>query len=162
MTMAYDMFLKLDGIDGESNDKDYKDWIGVLAWSWGASNSGTFHVGRGGGGGKANVQDISCTKYVDLASPKLFENVFKGGHLTSGELVVRKAGNKPMVYMHIKMDNVLISSISTGGSGGEDQLTENLSLNFEKVEYQYVEQKADGTEGGKPMVKWDIAANAPK
>lgn len=41
----------------------------VLAWSWGASNSGTTHMGGGGGAGKANVQDLSLTRSTDAQSP---------------------------------------------------------------------------------------------
>ncbi|MEO1312198.1 MAG: type VI secretion system tube protein Hcp, partial [Pseudomonadota bacterium] len=58
--MAVDMFLDIEGeIDGESQDKTHKDTIDLLAWSWGVSQSGSFHVGSGGGSGKANFQDIS-------------------------------------------------------------------------------------------------------
>ena len=161
--MAVDMFLKIEGIDGESQDKTHAKEIDVLAWSWGASNSGTTHTGGGSGAGKVNVQDISLTKYVDAASVKLFEHVCNGAHITTATLVVRKAGGTPLEYMIIKMDDILVTSLSTGGSGGEDRLTENVSLNFGSFEYQYVEQdKAGKATGDKPMVKWDIAANAPK
>jgi len=67
--MATDMFLDLgQKIKGEAVDAAFKDTIQVLAWSWGVSNSGTFHMGKGGGAGKANFQDISFTKYIDTAS----------------------------------------------------------------------------------------------
>ena len=69
--MAVDMFIKIDGIKGESKDKKHKDEIDVLAWSWGMSQSGTFHTGGGGGAGKVNVQDLSFTKWVDKASAAL-------------------------------------------------------------------------------------------
>ena len=46
--MAVDQFLKIDSLEGESKDKKYAKWIDVLAWSWGMSQSGTTHVGRGG------------------------------------------------------------------------------------------------------------------
>ena len=58
--MAVDMFLALKGeIKGEAQDAKHKGEIDVLAWSWGLSQSGSFHVGGGGGAGKANFQDIS-------------------------------------------------------------------------------------------------------
>ncbi|HYZ71955.1 MAG TPA: type VI secretion system tube protein Hcp, partial [Chthoniobacterales bacterium] len=69
--MAVDMFLKINGVDGESKDKAHSKQIDVLAWSWGLSNTGSAHVGGGAGSGKVNVQDISITKWVDSASPKL-------------------------------------------------------------------------------------------
>ena len=67
--MAVDMFLKINGVDGESKDKSHPMEIDVLAWSWGASNSGSAHVGGGAGAGKVNVQDISVTKWVDCIQP---------------------------------------------------------------------------------------------
>ncbi len=72
--MAVDIFLKLDGIKGESQDNKYKDEIDVLAWSWGAAQSGTTHGGSGSGSGKVSVQDLSITKYIDKSSPTLFQH----------------------------------------------------------------------------------------
>ncbi|MQA89720.1 MAG: type VI secretion system tube protein Hcp [Gemmatimonas sp.] len=158
--MPSDIFIKLGEINGESKDKSHKDEIDVLAWSWGASNSGTFHTGGGGGAGKASVQDLSFTKWVDKASPEIFLACCAGTTVPNATLVVRKAGDKPLEYVSIAMDDVLITSYSTGGSGGEDRLTENVTLNFSKVKVGYVEQAPTGGEGDKPAVAWDIAANA--
>lgn len=159
--MAVDMFLDIDGeISGESQDSVHKGTIDVLAWSWGMSNSGTFHGGGGGGSGKANFQDISITKYVDLSSNKLQLYCANGDHFDSATLIVRKAGKKPLEYITIKMNKVLITSVSSGGSGGEDRLTENVTLNFAEVDYVYKEQKDDGTGGADQPFKWDIRGNA--
>lgn len=157
--MAVDMFLKLEGIDGESQDDKHKGEIDVLAWSWGMSQSGTFHTGGGGGAGKANFQDLSVTKWVDLASPLLQLYVANGDHFANATLTVRKAGKTPLEYIVMKMKKVLVTSVSTGGSGGEDRLTENISLNFAEVAYTYTEQKADGSKGKNKEFKWDIPGN---
>jgi len=159
--MAVDMFLKCDGLKGEAQDKTHKGEIDVLAWSWGVSNSGTTHMGGGGGAGKANFQDISVTKYVDNASTDLLLACSNGKHYKEMLLTVRKAGEKPLEYLKITMKDCLISSVSTGGSGGEDRLTENISINFANVEIAYEEQKVDGTGGSPKRFAWDIAANAP-
>ena len=158
--MAVDMFLELDGIKGESVDKTHKDKIDVLAWSWGLSNSGTFHSGSGGGAGKANFQDISITKYIDKASSDLMFHCASGKHIAKGTLIVRKAGEKPLEYLVFKFDKILVSSTSTGGSSGEERLTENVSLNFSKVEvaYKIQDEKGAGKDGGN--FTWDIAANS--
>ena len=116
--MAVDMFLVIQGeIKGETQDDVYKakDGIDVLAWSWGMSQSGTFHTGGGGGAGKANFQDISITKWIDKSSPILQLYCANGDHFPSAELIVRKAGKTPLEYIKIKMTKVLITSISTGG-----------------------------------------------
>ena len=157
--MAVDMFLKLDGIDGESQDATHAKEIDVLAWSWGASQSGTTHMGQGGGGGKVNVQDLSITKYVDSATNNLLQRTFDGKHIKEATLVVRKAGGTPLEYLTIKMTDVMVSSVSTGGSGGEDRLTENVVLNFSKVEIIYKPQKEDGSADADKLAGWDIAEN---
>jgi type VI secretion system secreted protein Hcp len=160
--MAVDMFMKLEGITGESKDHTHKGEIDVLAWSWGMSNPGSTHVGGGGGAGKVNVQDLSFTKYVDLATAPLMLAVAGGKHVKSATLVVRKAGEDPLEYITMVMTDCLVSAISTGGSGGEDRLTENVSLNFAHVEVTYKEQASSGKAGGKGDFKWDIKANVSK
>ena len=157
--MAVDMFMKIAGIKGEARDDKHKDEIDVLAWSWGVSQAGTMHTGGGGGSGKANVQDLSFTKYIDKSSPDLMLSCCSGKHLTDATLVVRKAGDKPLEYLTIAMKDCLITSLSTGGSGGEDRLTENVTLNFAAVKVRYVEQTKTGAPGATPEVGWDIAAN---
>jgi type VI secretion system secreted protein Hcp len=159
--MAVDMFIKIDNIKGESKDKKHKEETDVLAWSWGMSQSGSFHTGGGGGAGKVNVQDLSFTKWIDMGSTDLMKACCKGTHIPKAVLVVRKAGDTPLEYLTITMEKVMVTSISTGGSGGEDKLTENVTLNFEKVAVKYVEQKETGGEGAKPDLKWNIAENAP-
>lgn len=162
--MAVDMFLVLKGggeAKGETKDDVYasKDGIDILAWSWGMSQSGTFHQGGGGGAGKANFQDLSVTKFVDNASPTLMEMCANGDHFTSAHLVVRKAGKKPLEYIKFDMKKVMVTSVSTGGSGGEDRLTENISLNFEEVKWTYVKQKDDGSGEPDKDFKWNIGKN---
>src|ERR1700712_1848007 len=137
--MAVDMFIKIATVDGESKDSKHKKDIDVLAWSWGMSNSGSAHTGGGGGAGKVNVQDLSFTKWVDSSSPDLMLATCNGKHYDTATLVVRKAGESPLEYLTITMTELIITSISTGGSGGEDRLTENVTLNFAKVKVDYKE-----------------------
>ena len=158
--MAVDMFMKLDGVDGESKDKVHAKDIDVLAWSWGMSNSGSAHVGGGAGMGKVTVQDLSFSKYVDASSPALALACCKGSHYKDATLVVRKAGGTPVEYIKIVMSEVLISAVTTGGSGGEDRLTENVILNFAKFDLEYVPQDSKGAPQKAIPMSWDIAANS--
>jgi type VI secretion system secreted protein Hcp len=158
--MATDMFLKLDGVTGESKDKTHTKDIDLLSWSWGMSNSGSAHEGGGAGSGKVNVQDVSVTKYIDSSSPKLMLACCNGTHYATALLTVRKAGgDKPVEYVKIKMQEVLITSVTTGGSGGEDRLTENVKLNFAKVNLDYVPQDDKGAPGTVIPFGWDIPGN---
>ena len=157
--MAVDMFIKIGDIKGESQDSVHKESIDILAWSWGLSQSGSFSSGGGGGSGKVNVQDLSLTKYVDASSTALMLAACKGTHIKSAVLTVRKAGDKPLEYLKITLDNVLVSSLSTGGSGGEDRLTENVSLNFAKFKVEYSKQGKDGGTTGTSTAAWNVSEN---
>jgi len=157
--MAMDMFMKIGTLKGEARDSVHKEEIDVLSWSWGISNSGSAQQGSGAGAGKCNVQDLSFTKYLDKSSPDLLLASCNGKHFDKAVLTVRKAGENPLEYLLITLEEVLVTSVSTGGSGGEDRLTENVTLNFAKVKVQYKEQTPTGGVGDKPEMGWDIAQN---
>ena len=160
--MAVDIFLKLsNNIKGESQDDTHRDEIDVLAWNWGLTQSGTTHIGSGGGGGKVNVQDIVLTKYVDLATNDLIKRATSGEHIENGELVVRKSGGaSPVEYFRINMENIMITSYNTGGAkDGLDRIQETLTLNFRKFEVVYTLQEDSGAPGAETMSGWDIAEN---
>jgi type VI secretion system secreted protein Hcp len=157
--MAMDIFIKIGDLKGESVDDKHKDEIQVLAWSWGMSQSGTTHAGPGGGSGKASFQDVSFTHFIDKCSPNLMLACANGKHFSEALLTVRKAGEKPLEYLKITMTDLIITSVTTGGSGGEDRLTENVSLNFAKFKVEYTPQKKDGTGDAPITIGWDIAGN---
>jgi len=157
--MAMDIFIKIGDLKGESVDDKHKDEIQVLAWSWGMSQSGTTHMGPGGGSGKANFQDLSITHYIDKCSPNLMLACANGKHFSEALLTVRKAGEKPLEYLKITMTDLIVTSVTTGGSGGEDRLTENVSLNFAKFKVEYTPQKKDGSGDAAVTASYDIASN---
>ena len=158
--MAVDIFLKLEGIKGESQDHKFKEEIDILAWSWGATQSGTTHTGTGSGSGKVSVQDLSITKYIDKSSPTLFQHCCNGKHISKGSLIVRKAGEKPLEYLTIDLQDIIVTHISMGGSGSEDRLTENISLNFGTFHVKYAPQTDKGGKGAEVEHKWHIAKNS--
>jgi len=133
--MAVDYFLKIDGIDGESQDDKHKDWIEVLSFSWGTSRGGTKH------------HDFQIVKSMDKASPLLAMASCNGKSPGQAMFVARKAGGKEQQeYLKIKLTDILISSYNTGGSS-DDNPVETVSLNFQKAEIEVASQKADGTLG---------------
>lgn len=157
--MSVDMYIKIDGIAGESKDSEHKGEIDVLAWSWGISQSGNTHLGGGSGAGKASFQDLSVTSYYDKATPLLMNHCSSGKHIKEATLVVRKAGGKQEEFINYKMSDIIVTSVSTGGSGGEDRLTINFSLNFAKIETAYKEQDEKGAMGAKIPFSYNIKEN---
>ena len=138
------MFMKIGQIEGESRDAAHAGEIDVLAYSLGFSNSGTTHAGSGAGAGKANAQDLSFTAYVSKASLPLFIAVSTGKIFPAATLTLRRAGANPIEFLKIRMEEVLVTSDSSGGSGGEDRLTENYSLNYARIIFTYTGQDASG------------------
>jgi len=157
--MAVDFFMKLGDIDGESKDNTYENWIEVLAWSWGMTQSGTMHTGTGGGTGKVSVQDFSFTKYVDKSTPNIMQKCCTGKHYPEATFIARKAGDQPLDYVKLKMTDVIVTSANTGGSQGGEQVTENVTLNFAKYEYEYTPQSETGAGEGAITQTFDIRRN---
>lgn len=159
--MSLDMHLELKGggvtFEGESKHTKHSGKIQVLAWSWGLSQTGSFGVGSGGGAGKANVQDISITKYLDSSSTSFLLALTKGAHMDTATLFVSKAGGKQEDYLKIELKKAMITSYSTGGSGGEDLLTENISINFEEYKVTYSMQDDKGKVNEKGSASYSVA-----
>lgn len=157
--MAVDYFLKIDGIKGEAQDAKHKDEIDVLSWSWGMNQSSTTHMGGGGGSGKVNVADLTIAKYVDKATPNLMLFCMNGKHIPKMLLTARKAGENPVEYMKITMEEGLIAAVSDAGTASDDRSMESVTLNFAKVKVEYTPQKPDGTADATVTIGWDIAQN---
>src|SRR5262245_10315130 len=144
-----DYFLKIDGVEGESQDSKHKAEIEILSWSWGETNSGSEATGLGGGSGKVQMQDFHFTMQASKASPKLLLACASGQHIKKAVLTCRKAGKEQQEYLKIEMSDLLVSSYQTGGSAHGDVLPmDQISLNFTQIKLEYKPQKADGTLGG--------------
>src|SRR6478736_7780020 len=113
--MAFDAFLKIEGIQGESTDKAHKDEIEVFSFSWGTANTGTGSVGGGGGAGKASFQDLHFTMPISKAAPNLMLACATGKHIPEATLTCRKAGGSQVEFLKIKLADILVSSFSNGG-----------------------------------------------
>jgi type VI secretion system secreted protein Hcp len=154
-----DYFLKLDGIDGESQDNKHKNEIELESFSWGETNAGTMASGGGGGAGKVQMQDFHVMKSVDKASPKLMLACANGEHIKKAVLTCRKAGKEQQEYLKITFSDLLVSLFKTSGTGTANVLPmDEISLNYSKIEIEYKEQKADGTLGGAIKAGYDVKA----
>jgi len=155
-----DYFLKIEGVEGESQDAKHKGEIDIDSWSWGETQSGGSGTGGGGGAGKVVMQDFHFVTKVSKASPELFLACASGQHLSKALLTCRKAGKDQQEFLHVTLTDVQVSSFRTGGAeAGGLVPTDQFSLNFAKIEYQYREQKADGSLGAPIKAGWDLKSN---
>jgi type VI secretion system secreted protein Hcp len=157
--MAVDMFFKIGDIKGESKDSKHKDEIDVLSWSWAVNQHGSSGYGGGGGTGKVQATDVTFVKRLDLSSPNLFESCCNGKHYPEAKLTVRKAGEHPLENLIVTLTDVLVSGYSPGASHGNEEPTENVTLNFAKATLKYVPQNEKGAGEGANEKGWDFKQN---
>jgi type VI secretion system secreted protein Hcp len=157
---ALDCFLRLDDIEGESQDAQHKGEVDLDMFSWGLQQFGTHATGGGGGAGKVHVQDFHFLMKVNKATPKLFLACASGQHIKQAVLTCRKAGGQQQEYVKVTMHDLLVSACRLGGSGDSDLIPMNdIQLNFAKIEFEYKEQKADGTLAAAVKAGWDVKQN---
>jgi len=157
---AVDYFLKIDGIEGESQDSKHKNEIDLESWSWGQTNMGDSSVRGGMGAGKVSMQDFHFVMKVNKSTPKLMEACATGQHIKTAELTCRKAGKEQQEYLKVKLSDLVVSSFQTGGSAGDSVIpVDQVGLNFSKIEFEYKEQKPDGTLGGSVKGGYDLKQN---
>ena len=152
--LAVDMFLKIEGIDGEATaGRGHEDWIEIESFSWGESR--TLGTGRARDRSQTAFSDVSVVKDVDAASPDLYQACANGKHYPTATLVVRKAG-EPFDYFSIRLQDVRISSVKISHAKEREVPMEEITLNYGKITWSYDPQ---GEAGGKVEKGWDLMAN---
>ena len=162
--MAFDAFLKIDGVPGESTASKHKDWIEILSYSTGVSQLGSGSASSGGARSaeRANLQDFSIVKTLDKASPKLNLFCCNGTHIKEVVVTLHRATGDKQKYMEYKMSDVIVSSVRPGGSakGGEALPLEEVSFNYGKIEWIYTEtDHQTGKPKGDVKGHWDLVTN---
>jgi type VI secretion system secreted protein Hcp len=147
-------------IPGTSTVKDFTSQIELLSFSHGVAMQITGDLSNTERtSGKPNHQDFTVTKYLDQSSPKFNEACCKGDNFTEVKITVGrndKGAMLPLIVYTLK--NVVISSVSIGGGGG-DKPVETLTMNYNHITWDFHTQKAEGSELGHVDTKWDLAKN---
>jgi type VI secretion system secreted protein Hcp len=159
--MAYDAFLKLDGVTGESQKDQHKGEIDLMSFSWGASNSSSVGTGTGSSSGKVTVSDFSIMKTTDSSSAPLFQKCCDGTTFATAAVTLQRQTNSGAVaYLVYNFTNVYVTSIQWSGSGGSgDTPMESASFAFETCTIDYTPQNDDGTPGSAVHGGWDVGQN---
>ncbi len=161
--MAFDAFIQLEGIKGESTDDKHKDWIEIQNYGFGASQeqSGTASSSGNLSSARVNIQNFTFTHNLDLASVKLFEYCCTGQVVPKVLVTLNRSGGDKAKYMEYKLSDVLISSVSRGGDtqASNDVPVECVALAFGKLEMTYTKIGMDGKAAGNASAGWDLKAN---
>jgi len=156
--MSASIFLKIDGVDGDSVKEGHDKEIDVVSWSWDMTQQGLAHVGKGAGGGKVSVGDVQIAKHIDTATPSLMMKCCKGEHIPKAVLTVERAGgDSPHPYLVMTMEKVFITMISPSISDSDTEGHEMLSLNFESYKIEVSAQTEGGGKGTTADAGFNIA-----
>ena len=159
--MAFDAYLYIDGIKGESTDSEHKDWIEVLSYSHPIAQPAASSSSAGGSAGPVVRQSLSIVKKLDISTPKLYVAASSGKHIPKVTIdLMRASGGAPVKYLTVKMEEVFITSVSPAGrtlptssptptpgnltramATTSSLMTESVSFNYGSIQWVYTQQK---------------------
>jgi type VI secretion system secreted protein Hcp len=160
LSMAMDIFLRLDTIPGESRDFMFKGQIDVLKVSSGLQAPVQLDTSGLSIDGRAAADRLVVAKWVDVASVPLAKALVTGGRLAAGRITFRKAGETPLVFLTLDLRPVLVADISSETSGGEDRPLEQVTLAFGEVQWTYTRQNPDGSTSPPTKFAWSFINNS--
>ncbi len=151
------VFIKFDGVDGEAQDRDHKDWINLLSFSQGQFIPQTGAAGSARSRAVCVFDDIVLTKELDKSSPKLAEAVCKGQVFPKVIIHLTSASLEGQVYYAYELKNVLVTSYRITGSTADDRPMEEFSLNFEEIKATFTEYDVStGRAKGNVEYTWKV------
>ena len=157
---AFDIFIKIGEIDGESADDKHPRWIELQSFQWGVKREISAPIGGAAREISApSISEIVITKKVDSSSPALFLNAVGGSEpIPEVILELEDLGLAGKVFYRITLNEVLVSSQSHSGTvGGDDRPQESVSLNFMKIKIEYYIRSEDGKLTPVPPVEYDLS-----
>jgi len=151
-------YIKFDGVDGEAQDKDHKNWSDLVQFSQAIHKPGT-GTGSTRRRGDVVLEDIVLVKELDKSSPKLAEAVCKGKVFPKVEIDVTASytDSGRVTYYKYELKNCQVVAYDVSGSGqAEDVPIDNLSINFEEIKVTYTENDAKGKKKGNIEYTWKV------
>ncbi|MCC8396372.1 type VI secretion system tube protein Hcp [Paraburkholderia sp. MMS20-SJTR3] len=152
-----DMFVKIDGIAGESKDEFHPNEIEVNSWRWKMEQLSSMLTGASPGAPKATIVDLQFVHQIDRSSPNLMRYCLTGRRIPTAVLTTRKAGGVPMDFLKITMENVVITSVEP--IVFDNSYFEHVSMSFSRVKQEYKLQGGAGTSAGTVTASFDIKEN---
>jgi type VI secretion system secreted protein Hcp len=169
-----DIFLKLDGIDGESAVRGHEKEIEVLSYEQAVEITVVLSGGGGGAAaGKSTFSGLRFRKNVDVASVPMFLACASGQHIKDARFTFRRRGTSFDFYK-VTLEDVLITNIAErAGTGAQyplsfealntgtssDGFLDEVTLNFSRIRWEHRAQHPDGSVGATTAGGWDVRTN---
>lgn len=161
--MPVEMFLRMDGVTGESRNYQHKGWSDVLSWTWAFSSNR--RLVRGDDHDNASFNEISLIKRIGRDSMDIMR-IFAAReivpHVEFNVLPVVSKKEAKQKYLHFYLEDVIVKSIVTGGSNEEDMFKERITLIFDRVRLEYNQHDAMHPDLAAVdyVFGWDVRANS--
>jgi len=164
--MAFDAYLKIDGIDGEATDDKHAKWIGVQSYSVGVSQPHQGSVSSGGGrtAGRADAKNLVVNKMIDMASPKLQLYCCEGTSIPKITLEVCQHTGEKHTFATVTLEDAIISSINVDGkaNGDTNKPMESVSFAYSTISWEYTPIDNKGKKQAAVKQGWDFDKNKKK
>jgi type VI secretion system secreted protein Hcp len=150
------IYLKLDGVNGESVDENHQGWIELESFKWNVKNEASFATGQGGQATQGHVDKISIDKVCDLSSVTLFKNCTTGKHIKNGKIECLKLdGEARVTYLSVELTDIMVAKVDWSASGSEAVLHESVDLEFAEFNKIYTLQQDVGSPGTQIPFKYN-------
>jgi len=157
--MAFDAFVRIDGIDGESSDEKHPRWMEIITLDTGLDQKKS-STASSAGAGRVDFKPIRFSKLVDTATPSLALACADGTHIDTVVIELCRAGGDKLKFMEYKLRNCLISGVYAAGGPGELP-AEIITVHYGKIEWRYTRQnRSGGGATGQVATGWSLERNS--
>ncbi|MGD9368834.1 MAG: type VI secretion system tube protein Hcp [Desulfobacteraceae bacterium] len=159
--MAFDAFLHISSIEGESRDDRHKGWIEVLKYGLGARQGITKAPSSCGGAcaGKADFLNLVFKKEIDVSTPLLLLACAQGRHFDEVVLDICRAGGDKMCFMQYRFHNCIIRLVQT--LGNPYQSLDLVWIDYGTVHWDYtLQNRTTGGPMGHILAGWNRQTNS--
>lgn len=158
---AFDAFIKIGDIKGESTDAKHAEWIELQSVQWDVKREISSPTGGTSRDWSApKISELTLSKPLDRSSPSIFLNAVGGSPPIPTVILELVNSTSGGVFYRITLTDVLISSQKQDAASGDDKPRENISLNFTKIKIEYFYVDPKGTTTAIPPVTFDLAKQA--
>ena len=162
--MAYNMFLKVEDVEGDSTDANHDKWIEVVSLSHGISQEARLRPiavearERSLLRGRIDFRDFSVTKRVDKASIPLVSKLLNVDVIPEVTLEICRATGDKTTFMKVVLKHAFVASIAlTGSASAEDPLPmEQVTFRYGQIEWTYTTTSPSGQPGDTFEAMYDI------
>jgi type VI secretion system secreted protein Hcp len=156
------MFLKLEGVTGESTDSKHSGEVELVSWNFDLDNPPNIGSQTGGAGvGRVSVDKIHCVAQMSKASPQFFEYCTTGKHFPTGTITCRKAGGTQQNFLVVTLTEVYIARYQTGQTHDSEMPLpyDHFTLTSAKMTFDYLAQTTQGTTASAGAKTYDWTKN---